>query len=60
VQKLIDETMRRIVAAGKVAGGVGDTARCKQFLDMGVQFLGTNWLPWLSNGANQFLQGVSR
>lgn len=58
VRDVVDETLKRIVAAGKIAGGVGDTARCKQYLDMGVQFLGTNWLPWLSTGANEFLGGV--
>ncbi len=60
VLKVVDETLKRIVAAGKVAGGVGDSARARQYLDMGVRFIGANWLPWLSAGANDFLEKISR
>ena len=58
VTKVVDETLARIVEAGKVAGGVGDAARCRQYLDMGVRFLGTNWLPWLSAGAAEFMEAA--
>ena len=54
VLKVVDETLGRIVAAGKVAGGVGGAARAKQYVEMGVRFIGTNWNPWLAAGVEEF------
>ena len=58
VLKVVDETLARIVASGRVAGGVGGADRAKQYVEMGVQFIGTNWNPWLGAGAAEFMGAV--
>ena len=58
VLKVVDETLARIVASGRVAGGVGGAARAKQYVKMGVRFIGTNWNPWLGAGAAEFMEAV--
>jgi 4-hydroxy-2-oxoheptanedioate aldolase len=56
VQATIDNTLRRIIEAGRCAGAtvVGDNAR--HYLDLGVRFLYVSTTPWLAAGARDFLE----
>jgi 4-hydroxy-2-oxoheptanedioate aldolase len=61
VQQTIDETLGRIVAAGRNAGallpGNRDAAR---YMAMGVRFLGANIQFWLTEGAAALVGDVAK
>jgi 4-hydroxy-2-oxoheptanedioate aldolase len=50
----IDETIKRIVASGKVAGTNVSAESAGKYVDMGVRFFYTNLSDWLANSADRF------
>ena len=52
--KVLSFSIRRIVAAGKVAGTLTSNADVAQFVDMGVRFCLTGVRGWLQSGAEEF------
>jgi len=55
VRKVIDDTLRRIVKAGRTAGATVTEANVQHYLDLGVKVIHTNWPGWVSQGAKRFL-----
>jgi 2-keto-3-deoxy-L-rhamnonate aldolase RhmA len=56
VRRVIDESIAKIVAAGKVAGALTNDANLDATLKQGVRFVGTSWESWLAAGARNFTQ----
>ncbi len=56
----INETLGRIVAAGKVAGTNVTTDSVGQYVEMGVRFFYTNVSAWLASGAAGFSAAIER
>ncbi len=62
VQEKIEDSLRRIVAAGRTAGTLAMNDNVKHFAELGVRFLFTATGPWVAAGANAFktkaLEGI--
>ena len=54
VQEKINETLRRITAAGRCAGTLTNTGNVTRFVDAGVKFLMVGIGPWLAAAAADF------
>jgi 4-hydroxy-2-oxoheptanedioate aldolase len=54
VRKVIDDAIRTIVAAGKVAGALANEQNLDKTLAQGVRFVGTSWEPWLVSAARRW------
>ena len=52
---MVDQSLKRIVAAGRTAGGLGVDANLERYLDMGVRFFLTVFDPWIKQGAEDLL-----
>lgn len=61
VQRTIDETLQRIMAAGRIAGTtlIGNR-NAERYLAMGVRYLAASIQPWLAAGAASLLSSTSR
>jgi 4-hydroxy-2-oxoheptanedioate aldolase len=59
VQETIDVALSRIREAGKVPGTLVTDANRERYLDLGVRFLMTSWLPWVQSGLRAFGQALS-
>ncbi|MBI3973565.1 MAG: host specificity protein [Chloroflexi bacterium] len=59
VQGTIDRALKQIVDAGRVAGTTVTDENRQRYLDAGVQFLTTNWLPWVAKGARELQQTIA-
>jgi len=60
VQAVMDGALRKIIAAGKIAGTLVTDANRERYLDMGVRFVMTSWLPWVSEGTVAFRDAVAK
>ena len=58
VNVAIDQTNRRIVAAGRRAGAVVEDDTLDMYLEQGATFLMSAWEPWASSGAEAYLKRV--
>jgi len=59
VVNLVEETIKRIVAAGKVAGCIAaDIETTRRYLDLGVLYMATHAIKLMTNGSKQFIQEV--
>ena len=62
VQEKIEDSLRRIVAAGRVAGTLCTDDNVRRFTAIGVRFLITSTGPWIAAGARAFkasaLEGI--
>ncbi len=58
VQHTIDDTHRRIRAAGRTAGALVNNQTVEKYIDAGVRFVFTSAGPWLAAGAADFIQRV--
>jgi len=54
VQAVVDETLRRIIAAGRSAGALGTDHTLEKYLALGVRLFLTQSDPWLQQGAQAF------
>lgn len=60
VQEKIDDTIRRIVAAGRIAGTLTSIDNVGEYIDKGVRFVLTGIQPWLNTGAAEFTTRMRR
>lgn len=59
VQRTIDDAIARIVRAGRIAGTLVTDENRERYLDQGVRFTMTSWLPWLVRGATAFRDSLA-
>ena len=55
VQHTIDESIARIIAAGKTAGTTVTAHNVRKFRDQGVKFFYTSLNGWITSGGNEFM-----
>lgn len=58
VTAVFDKAIAQIVASGRIAGAMVNTADVEKYLEMGVRFLMVNWNTWVTAGSSQFLKKV--
>ncbi len=58
VRKVIDATMKQIVASGRTAGALVNDATAQHYYDIGARFLLTAWTAWAAKGAREFIAKV--
>ena len=56
VQAKVDETLQRIIAAGRSAGTLAPTADVARFVALGVNLVMATVHPWLAAGAAEYKQ----
>jgi 4-hydroxy-2-oxoheptanedioate aldolase len=56
VEAAYDKAVAQIIASGKVAGVQVTDNDADKYIDMGVQYLSTNWERWVAAGASRLLQ----
>ncbi len=54
VQAVIDRALVQIRQAGRVPGTLVTDGNRERYLDLGVRFLMTSWLPWVQSGLKAF------
>lgn len=54
VQATIDSALKRIRDRGRVPGTLVSDANRDRYLDLGVRFVMTSWLPWVQSGLRAF------
>jgi 4-hydroxy-2-oxoheptanedioate aldolase len=58
-KKVVDDTIRRIVRAGKVAGFIApDAEGARTYVDMGVRYLSNSTMQLMTSAAKTFLKAV--
>ena len=55
VQRTVDSTIARIVAAGRVAGALATDASVASYIEKGARFVSTGYNQWLTDGAKAYL-----
>ncbi len=60
VQRTIDESIAKIIAAGKTAGTTVGAHNVARFRDQGVKFFYTSINGWITSGANEFKKALGR
>ncbi|WP_342824298.1 HpcH/HpaI aldolase family protein [Candidatus Lucifugimonas marina] len=59
VVEKINDSLKRIVAAGKHAGALATTENVAQYVEMGVRFFMTGAGPWIAKGYNEFVASAN-
>ena len=59
VQATIDDALRKIVRAGRVAGALVSDDNRDRYLDLGARFVMTGWLPWVARGVTAFRDSLA-
>jgi 2-keto-3-deoxy-L-rhamnonate aldolase RhmA len=59
VQVVIDDALRQIVAAGRVAGALGNEETLGRYASLGVRFFLINYDAWIRQAAQEYLSGVA-
>jgi len=59
VQRTIDESIVKIIAAGKIAGTTVGAHNVGKFSDQGVKFFYTSLNGWIMSGGNEFLKALN-
>jgi 2-keto-3-deoxy-L-rhamnonate aldolase RhmA len=54
VRRVVEDSLRTIVAAGRVAGTLVNDDTLDWALGLGVRCVGTSWEPWLASAARRF------
>ena len=60
VQKVVDDAIAKIIAAGRVAGSLASTETVEEVIAKGARMVLTNWDPWVAAGAREYLSRVAR
>ena len=60
VKQTISDAVARISDAGRTAGAIAWASTAEEVVEAGARFLMTSWLPYLSAGANTYLEAVQR
>ena len=55
----VEESIRRIDAAGRVAGTLVTAATAEKYVKLGARFFSVSWVPWLLDGARSYLDAVA-
>ncbi|MBO33799.1 MAG: hypothetical protein CMM74_12635 [Rhodospirillaceae bacterium] len=58
VMAMVEESVNRIVAAGRVAGTLVNNLNVGHYVGLGVQFLQVQWVPWVREAARAFLSDI--
>ena len=58
VSRVIDDTLARIVSAGRVAGAMPGDTMVEKYVSLGVRFLLSHWTNWLEAGAARHQQQI--
>jgi 4-hydroxy-2-oxoheptanedioate aldolase len=59
VQQVIDEAIRQIIEAGRVAGTLVNDDNVGRYLDLGVRFVMNSWNGWVTKGATAYLKQIA-
>lgn len=59
VVSAVEESIRRIDAAGRVAGTLVTEATVGKYVKLGARFFSVQWTPWLAEGARGYLDAVA-
>ena len=59
VQRAIDESIAKIIAAGKIAGTTVGAHNVSKFRDRGVKFFYTSLNGWIMSGGNEFFKALN-
>ena len=59
VQEKIEDSLKRIVAAGRTAGTLAMNGNAAHFAELGVRFFFTVTAPWVATGASVFRNAVT-
>jgi 4-hydroxy-2-oxoheptanedioate aldolase len=59
VQAVVDAAIAQIVAAGRVAGAIVNDATVEGYIEKGARFIGSPYNPWLTAGAQAYLERVA-
>ena len=59
VQQVIDQTLARIIAAGRTAGAMVTTDTVGKYIEAGVRFFYTSFKDWIDAGARNYLEAVA-
>lgn len=60
VQQTIDGALKKIVDAGRIAGTLVSDENRDRYLEMGVKFTMTSWLPWVAKGAQAYRAALAK
>ena len=60
VQRVVDDAIERIIAAGRVAGSLASIETAEAVIEKGARMLLTNWDPWVAAGAHTYLDKVDK
>ena len=60
VTTVVEESIRRIAAAGRVAGTLVNESNVQHYVDLGARFFSIGWIPWLIEGAQRYLDRARR
>jgi 4-hydroxy-2-oxoheptanedioate aldolase len=55
VTAAVEDSIRRIVASGRVAGTLVNASNVEHYARLGARFFSVSWIPWLLEGAQNFL-----
>ena len=55
VQQTVDETIARIIAAGRVAGALATDGSVEDYVEKGARLISTSYNQWLTSGAESYL-----
>ena len=55
VTAVVEESIRRIAAAGRVPGTLVNESNVRHYVGLGARFFSTGWIPWLIEGARRYL-----
>lgn len=58
VQRVIDESISKIIAASRTAGTTVSASNVGKFRDQGVKFFYTSLNGWITSGGNEFLSAL--
>ena len=59
VQQVIDDSIQKIVKAGRIAGTLVSDQNRDRYLDLGARFVLTSWLPWLASGLTAYKDALA-
>lgn len=60
VKATVADTVKRIADAGRTPGAIAFESTADEIVGAGARFLMTSWLPYVSTGADAYLQAVER
>ncbi|MCH8206168.1 MAG: hypothetical protein IH956_04105 [Chloroflexi bacterium] len=55
VTATVEDSIRRIVASGRVAGTLVNASNVEHYGKLGARFFSVSWIPWLLEGAQRYL-----